>query len=330
MALPHLASQGGLKRPLKIASRDSVEKELLATRDYGAEILTFDDPFYPSLLRHIDSAPPVLTVKGRLSCLQMSLLAIVGARNASAMGKKMAHHFADGLGQLGWVISSGLARGIDAAAHRASLPYGTIAVLAGGLDQIYPAENEDLYMRIGETGVLVAESPFGTQPQAALFPRRNRIISGISRSILVVEAALKSGSLITARTALEQGREVFAIPGHPLDPRARGCNQLIKNGAVLVETLEDIEQEISPATPLRLEEAYPSFEEIPPSHSLDRARYILNENLSIVPISVDELIRECQLSASDVWIVLLEMEIAGRLERLPGGKVSLREEWESI
>lgn len=169
MALPHLASQGGLKRPLKIASRDSVEKELLATRDYGAEVLTFDDPFYPSLLRHIDSAPPVLTVKGRLSCLQMPLLAIVGARNASAMGKKMAHHFADGLGQLGWVISSGLARGIDAAAHRASLPYGTIAVLAGGIDQIYPAENEDLYMRIGEKGVLVAESPFWNSTSSSPF-----------------------------------------------------------------------------------------------------------------------------------------------------------------
>lgn len=330
IALPHLASQGGLMRPLKVASLAAVEKELIATRAYGAEILTLDDPRYPALLRHIDSAPPVLTVKGRLEILQRPLFGIVGARNASAMGKKMAHHFADGLGKKGWAIASGLARGIDAAAHQASLHQGTIAVLAGGLDHIYPAENEDLYRRIGEDGVLLAESPFSTQPQASLFPRRNRIISGISQGILVVEAALKSGSLITARTALEQGRDVFAIPGHPLDPRARGCNQLIKNGAILVETLEDIEQEILAAAPLCLEEASSFFETLSPSPGLEKARTLLNENLSIVPISVDELIRECQLSASDVWVVLLEMEIAGRLERLPGGKVSLREEWESI
>ncbi|OJW49120.1 MAG: DNA protecting protein DprA [Alphaproteobacteria bacterium 41-28] len=329
-ALPELAAQGGLKRPLKIASLDDVKKELDATLACGATLLTSENPLYPPLLRHIDSAPPVLTVKGRIELLQMPLLAIVGARNASAMGKKMAHQFADGLGKQGWIISSGLARGIDAAAHRASLTHGTIAVLAGGLDQIYPPENEALYNQIGEEGVLLAESPFGTQPQATLFPRRNRIISGLSRCILVVEAALKSGFLITARCALDQGREVFAIPGHPLDPRARGCNNLIKNGAVLVETLEDIQQEISPSTPLRLEESSSFFEETLPSSSLDNVRHILNENLSTVPISIDELIRECQLSASDVWIVLLEMEMAGRLERLPGGKVSLKEEWISI
>ena len=330
LALPELAAQGGLKRPLKIASRADVEKELLATRAYGAQIFTWEDSFYPGLLRHIDSAPPVLTVKGKLDLLQKPQFAIVGARNASAMGKKIAYQFADGLGKQGWVISSGLARGIDAAAHQGSLSQGTIAVLAGGLDQVYPPENQALYTQIGEEGVLLAESPFGTPPQATLFPRRNRIISGLSRCVLVVEAALKSGSLITARCALEQGRDVFAIPGHPLDPRARGCNHLIKNGAILVETLEDIEHEISPSTPLRLEEPPSLFEEGHPSPSLDKARHILNENLSIVPISVDELIRECQLSASDVWVVLLEMEIAGRLERLPGGKVSLKEEWISI
>ncbi len=330
IALPELATQGGLKRPLKIAPLTEVEQELLATRAYGAEILTWEDSFYPSLLRHIDSAPPVLTVKGRLELLQMPLFAIVGARNASAMGKKMAYQFAEGLGKQGWVISSGLARGIDAAAHQGSLSQGTIAALAGGLDQIYPPENQALYTQIGEEGVLLAESPLGTQPQATLFPRRNRIISGLSRGILVVEAALKSGSLITARCALEQGREVFAIPGHPLDPRARGCNHLIKNGAILVETLEDIEQEISPLTSLRLEELPSPFEENRPSLSLSKVRCILNENLSYVPISIDELIRECQLSASDVWVALLEMEIAGRLERLPGGKVSLKEEWKSI
>ncbi|HUX80539.1 MAG TPA: DNA-processing protein DprA [Alphaproteobacteria bacterium] len=329
-ALPNLASQGGLERPLNIARLADVERELEATRDCGGEILTFNDPLYPPLLRHIDSAPPVLTVKGRLELLQMPLFAIVGARNASAMGKKMAYQFADGLGKQGWVITSGLARGIDAAAHHGSLSHGTIAVLAGGLDQIYPPENEALYTQIGEEGVLLAESPFGTKPQATLFPRRNRIISGLSQCILVVEAALKSGSLITARCALEQGRDIFAIPGHPLDPRAKGGNQLIKNGAILVETLEDIGHEISPLTPQMLADPSASFEEGPPSPSLNKVRHLLNENLSIVPISVDELIRECQLSASDVWVVLLEMEIAGRLERLPGGKVSLKEEWISI
>lgn len=329
-ALPELASQGGLKRPLKIASRTDVEKEFSAARAFGATILTVEDPLYPSLLRHIESAPPLLMVKGRLELLQESLLAIVGARNASAMGKKMAHKFAGELGAQGWIIASGLARGIDAAAHQGSLQRGTVAVLAGGIDQIYPPENAALYAQVAEEGVLVAEAPFGTQPQATLFPRRNRIISGMSRCVLVVEAALKSGSLITAQCALEQGRDVFAIPGHPLDPRARGCNQLIKNGAILVETLEDIEQEVSAATPLRLEESLPLYEEVQPSASLDEVRRLLNENLNYTPINVDELIRECQLSASDVWVVLLEMEIAGRLERHPGGKVALKEDWKSL
>ncbi len=328
-ALPHLAAQGGLKRPLHIAPLPHVEEELAATRAFGADIITLDDPLYPPLLRHIESAPAVLTVKGRFPLLQQPLFAIVGARNASALGKKMAHQFAEGLGKQGWVIPSGLARGIDAAAHQGSLPFGTIAVLAGGINEIYPPENKSLYERIAEEGLLVAESPWGTQPQATLFPRRNRIISGLSSSLLIVEAALKSGSLITAHYALEQGRNVFAIPGHPLDPRARGCNQLIKNGAILVETLEDIRQEISPSAPFHLQEASPSLETFFPSSSLDKARALVNENLSVVPISVDELIRECQLSASDMWIVLLEMEIAGRLERLPGGQVSLKEEWKS-
>lgn len=328
-ALPELAERGGLKRPLKIAPPAEIERELSAIKTFEAHILTINDLGYPPLLRYIDTAPPLLTIKGKVELLQSSLFAIVGARNASAMGKKMAYQFAEKLGKQGWMISSGLARGIDGAAHQGSLATGTIAVLAGGIDQIYPPENEALYQQIAEDGILIAESPFGTQPQATLFPKRNRIISGISRCLLIVEAALKSGSLITARFALEQGREVFAIPGHPLDPRARGCNYLIKNGAVLVEELEDILHEISPSTPLRLEESPPKFEDIAPSPSLDKARQLVNENLSIIPISVDELIRECQLSASDVWIVLLEMEIAGRLERHPGGKVSLKEEWKS-
>lgn len=329
-ALPQLAVQGGLKRSLRLTSRAEIEKELTSLAKFGAQLITFNNPSYPPLLRHIDSAPPLLAVKGKIDLLQKPLFAIVGARNASAMGKKIARNFAEKLGKEGWSIVSGLARGIDGAAHQGSLKTGTIAVLAGGIDQIYPPENEVLYQQIAVEGVLVAESPFGVQPQSTLFPRRNRIISGLSRALLIVEAALKSGSLITARNALEQGREVFAIPGHPLDPRSRGCNHLIKNGAILVETVEDILGEISSNAPLEFKEETTQIKSPSSPHSLQKSRQIVNENLSVVPISIDELIRECQLSPSDLWIVLLEMEIAGRIERLPGGKVALKEEWKSI
>lgn len=328
-ALPELAARGGLKRPLYSPPRQEVEKELIAVRAFGGELLTLENPFYPPLLRYIDSAPPVLTAKGRLELLLHPVFAIVGARNASTMGKKMAYHLAAELGQQGWSIASGLARGVDTAAHQGSLQRGTIAVLAGGIDQIYPPENEELYKSIANEGVLIAESPFGTHPQATLFPRRNRVISGISRCVLVVEAALKSGSLITARCALDQGRDVFAIPGHPLDPRARGCNQLIKDGAILVETIADIMQEISTSSPFQRQEDDNIYETPLPSSSLDVVRSLLNENLNFTPINVDELIRECQLQASEVWIVLLEMEMAGRLERYPGGKVALKEGWKN-
>lgn len=328
--LPQLAVQGGLKRSLRFTSKAEVERELTSLAKFGAQLITFNSPSYPPFLRYIDSAPPLLAVKGKIDFLQKPLFAIVGARNASAMGKKMARNFAEKLGEEGWGIVSGLARGIDGAAHQGSLKTGTIAVLAGGIDQIYPPENEALYQQIAEEGVLVAESPFGVQPQSTLFPRRNRIISGLSRALLIVEAALKSGSLITARNALEQGREVFAIPGHPLDPRARGCNHLIKNGAILAETVEDIVGEISPNSPLEFKEEITQIKSPSSPHSLQKSRQIVNENLSVVPISIDELVRECQLSPSDIWIVLLEMEIAGRIERLPGGKVALKEEWKSI
>ncbi len=328
-ALPELAVRGGRTRPLKVASPLEIEKELEATHGFGARIVTMEDPLYPPLLGHIESAPPVITVKGQLSHLQNPLFAIVGARNASLMGKKIAGRLAGDLGNQGWVVASGLARGIDTAAHQGSLQTGTVAVLAGGIDNIYPSENELLYHRIAQEGVLVAESPFGTKPHATLFPRRNRIVSGISRATVVVEAAFKSGSLITARYALEQGREVFAVPGHPFDPRARGCNKLIKNGAVLVESFEDIDQEISPRTPFYPEPHVVECEESSPPRPLEDVRQILKENLSVVPISVDEVMRECQLSASELWIAILEMELAGYLERHPGAKISLKEEWNS-
>lgn len=328
--LPELAKKGGLKRPLKLASRERASEELEKTLAFGAHILSFEDPLYPPPLRHIETAPPLLTVKGNLSSLNSPYFAIVGARNASALGKKMSYKFAQDLGSNGWGIASGLARGVDTSAHKGSLETGTLAVLAGGIDNIYPPENEDLYHEIAQKGLLMAESPWGVKPHSILFPRRNRLISGISQCLLVVEAALKSGSLITARYALDSGREVFAIPGHPLDPRARGVNYLIKNGAVLVETLEDILTEVSPTLrgkpPSQIDIIAEQGSLLPRNNS----RKILEDNLSFVPIRVDELIRECNLSAQEVWIILLEMEIAGRLERLPGNCVALKEEWKSL
>ncbi len=328
--LPDLARQGGLKRQLKIAPLDKVLQEIEETFACGAQIIPFHDSFYPELLRHIAAPPPVLIAKGDISLLQCAQFAIVGARNASAMGKKMAYHFSKELGENGWTISSGLARGIDTSAHQGSLQTGTIAVLGNRIDQIYPPENESLYHQMAAKGLLLTESPYGTKPHATLFPRRNRIISGLSRALLVVEAAIKSGSLITARYALEQGRDIFAIPGHPLDPRARGCNYLIKNGAILVESMEDIVKEILPQTKMELKEEEKHIEPPLPSHSLTKIRKIVNENLNIIPISIDELIRECHFSASEIMSVLLEMEIAGRLERQPGGKVALKEEWNEL
>ncbi len=239
----------------------------------------------------------------------------------------MSHHFAQELGARGWIIASGLARGIDTNAHQGSLASGTIAVMGNGIDQIYPPENESLYAQIAEQGLLLTECATGTKPHATLFPKRNRIISGLSRALLVVEAALKSGSLITARYGLEQGRDIFALPGHPLDPRARGCNQLLKNGAILVETIDDIEKEISPTNNLSFNEDSQDIYRNISSSDLQHARKIVNENLSIIPICIDELIRQCHLSASEVMSILLEMEVAGRIERFPGGKVALLGEW---
>jgi len=318
-----------LKRPLKLLSREDAEKERDAIFAFGAQIILFEDPLYPSLLRHIDAAPPLLTIKGKTDLLQTPLFALIGARNASALGKKMAYIFARDLGQNGWSIVSGLARGIDAAAHQGRLATGTLAVIAGGIDQVYPLENQNLHTQIAQEGLLIAESPFGTAPQATLFPKRNRLISGLSRGILIVEAALKSGSLLTATHALDQGRDVFVVPGHPLDPRARGCNKLIKNGAILVETLEDITQEISPLRS-REEKLCESPPPVPqPSIPSSSLRKRIHENLSFIPIHIDELVRECQLQITEVWSILLEMELAGRLERTPGGKVALKKDWKS-
>jgi DNA processing protein len=235
-----------LSRPVAAMSRRDAEAELAALDRLGAVILCWGEPDYPATLAAVEDAPPVLTVLGNPALLQAPMVAVVGARNASANGRRIANELAAGLGEAGVVVVSGMARGIDAAAHLGALDSGSAAVDAGGADIVYPEENRGLYDALVERGVVVAELPLGTEPQARHFPRRNRIISGMARGVVVVEAAAKSGSLITARFALEQGREVFAVPGSPLDPRCRGCNDLLRNGATLTETAADILTQLGP------------------------------------------------------------------------------------
>lgn len=324
LALPTLAQNGGRREPLKITTREDAVRELDQLESFGGQMIAQCDDIYPPLLKSLDYAPPLLSVKGNIDLLTADLFAIVGARNASMGGKKITAKIAKEMGERGWTIVSGLARGIDTAAHQAALKTGTIAVVAGGIDQVYPTENQKLFEDICEQGLVIAESPFGTQPQATLFPKRNRIVSGISRGILVVEAAYKSGSLITARYANDQGRDVFAIPGSPLDPRARGTNHLLREGAILTECVEDIERELAPYTPAAFEnEDKYQAESHHPTPDLDRARKQILENLGYNPIKIDEIIRECHLSPADVNAVILELEIAGRVLRDPGGLITL-------
>jgi DNA processing protein len=326
-ALPEFARRGGRGKPLTIGTRAAAERELQRLHEAGARLVAWGEPDYPSALAAVDDAPPLIAVKGATDLLTRNAIAVVGARNASANGRRFARDIALQLGQQGLLVVSGLARGIDAAAHQGALPTGTAAVLAGGIDQIYPEENRALHEAIAERGVLIAEMPVGTEPQARHFPRRNRIISGASIGVLVVEAALRSGSLITARFALEQGREVFAVPGSPLDPRCRGTNDLIRNGATLVETVDDIARELAPYLTVPPARQQDRSETLPPQPvgetELGRARDLVSNLLSPHPVPVDELVRQCQLSAALVVMVLLELELAGRIERHPGNQVSL-------
>jgi|SRR5579883_135310 len=326
-ALPEMARRGGRERPLAPFPRAAAEREMAALDRAGARLVAWGEPDYPPPLAAIDTAPPLLSLRGEAALLQRPAIAIVGARNASANGRRFARDMALQLGQRGLVVVSGFARGIDAAAHQGALPTGTVAALAGGIDIVYPEENRDLYEAIAERGVLLAEMPVGTQPKSRHFPRRNRIISGCSLGVLVVEAALRSGSLITARFALEQGREVFAVPGSPLDPRCRGSNDLIRRGATLVETAEDVVAQIAGQLTLAPAGRSPAPRQVPvdmptETESAAARRQIL-ENLSPAPLPVDELVRQCQLSPPVVLAVLLELELAGRLERQPGNLVAL-------
>jgi DNA processing protein len=303
------------------------EQELGAADRIGARLLTADDADYPETLAAIYDAPPLLYLHGDVALLRRKAVAIVGARNASANGRRLAEDVARDLGAAGFVVVSGLARGIDHAAHRGSLDSGTVAVVAGGIDIAYPPDNEELQREIVRRGVLVAEMPPGTVPQAKHFPRRNRLISGLSLGVLVVEAALQSGSLITARMALEQGREVLAVPGSPLDPRCRGTNNLLRQGAILAEGAADVIAALAgmsgdSQSPIDLQNALQFSEITQDSPDAATVRTVL-ELLGPDPVMVDELVRQCHLSAPAVRAVLLELELAGRLERHPGNRVSL-------
>lgn len=275
----------------------------------------------------MDNPPPLVSVKGQAAVFTLPPVAIVGARNASLAGVKMARLLAAELGRDGYAVVSGLARGIDTAAHQGAISSGTIAVLAGGLDRIYPPENIDLCHEIAERGgAVISELPFGWEPRAKDFPRRNRIVAGLSLGLVVVEAAKRSGSLISARLAGEMGRLVFAVPGSPLDPRAAGANGLLKDGAILVTEARDVIAQIAPLVgqtpppPVSLEEP-PDFSATPPPRDDDRARVV--EALGPVPVGVDEIIRHTALHPAQVFMILLELDLAGRLERHPGGAVSL-------
>ncbi|MGB8274835.1 MAG: DNA-processing protein DprA [Alphaproteobacteria bacterium] len=327
-ALPELAARGGRIRPLKICPKAEAEREAEELARLGGRLVCWGEPEYPEPLAAIPDAPPVLAVIGHPHLLARPIVAVVGARNASASGRRFARQIAAELGQAGFVVASGLARGIDSAAHEGALATGTVAVLGGGVDVVYPPENGALHARIAGEGSLLSEVRLGTIPRALHFPRRNRIISGLSRGVLVVEAAQRSGSLITARLAGEQGREVFAVPGSPLDPRCRGTNDLIRNGAVLTESAQDVIGALSAVLAPRISEprgsrGYAVPPSGPPQSEVDRHRDRVTESLGPTPVLVDEIVRECQLSSATVSTILLELELAGRLERHPGNRVSL-------
>jgi DNA processing protein len=334
-ALPRLARRGERARTITAATRTEAEAELAALHRLGARLVCWGEPLYPYALAAIEDAPPILTVIGGAELLGRPMVAVVGARNASANGRRFARDLAAGLGQAGIVVVSGLARGIDAAAHLGGLTTGSVAVVAGGIDVVYPEENRGLHEAMARQGAIVAELPPGTEPQARHFPRRNRIISGMALGVVVVEAAARSGSLITARLALEQGRDVFAVPGSPLDPRFRGSNDLIRHGATLTENAEDV---LSQLGPLAKERAPPSpfpSRQSPPLQNWPTAGNVdavgddaeiglILERLGPTAVAVDELVRQCHLSAAVVATLLLELELAGKVERHPGNLVSLR------
>jgi DNA processing protein len=320
--LPDLARRGGASRPQRICSEADARAELEACAKLGVRLIAPGEDGYPPRLSELDDAPPLLGVRGIRDVLMRPIIAIVGSRNASAAGLKFASMLARDLSEAGFVIASGLARGIDQAAHRASIEGGTVAVLAGGHDRIYPPEHADLLSALLASGAAISEMPLGHVPRAHDFPRRNRLISGASLGVVVVEAALRSGSLITARLAAEQGREVFAVPGSPLDPRAAGTNGLIKQGATLITEAADVIQAVEPIMGRPLDLREDDNEPLAPDPGAAERDGIVSL-LGPTPILLDDLIRLSGASPAVVRTVLLELELAGRLERHGGGLVSL-------
>lgn len=320
-ALPDLIRSQG-RSGYSIPAPEAVEAELEAGARIGARLILWGEADYPDMLAAVDPPPPLLWTLGDPSLMQQPCMAIVGARIASAGGQRIARGLAQQLGESGHVVVSGLARGIDAAAHMGALETGTVAVLGGGVDDIYPSDNTDLYRQIAEHGCIVSESPVGARAQARDFPRRNRIISGLSRGVVVVEAEIRSGSLITARLANEQGRDVFAVPGSPLDPRSKGPNELLRQGAILCEGFEDIERAYAALRTLREPPPDSPFDAGSPdqidSAVLDR----LEALLSPTPISRDELARAARLSIAETATALLELHLTGRATLLPGSLAS--------
>ncbi len=322
-ALPDLAGRGGGRAP-QVAGVAQVEREIAATEKLGARYLFLDDPDYPPLLAELDNAPVALTLRGDTGLFARRTVALVGARNASAAACRFARGLAVELGQQGVVIVSGLARGLDTAAHQGSLATGTIGVIASGIDIAFPPENRDLQEDVARRGLLIAEQPPGSEPLARNFPHRNRIIAGLSIGTVVVEAAPRSGSLITARMAAEAGRDVMAVPGSPLDPRAQGCNQLIREGATLVQSSADILETIRPIDARMVRAPASPFGSSPSAEPDTADRRTLVGLLGPVPVAIDELIRQSGLASAIVATILLELELAGRLDRHAGARVSLR------
>ncbi|UTW54255.1 DNA-processing protein DprA [Kordiimonas sp. SCSIO 12610] len=326
----------------KVINIKDIETNLKQTQTFGAHTLIWGDKQYPRYLYELSDAPPVLYAKGNINLLQAPTIGIVGARNASASGHKITSNIAAELGKAGYIVASGLARGIDTSAHKASIKTGTIACVAGGIDMPYPPENTDLFDQIIRHGVIISEMPLGTQPQARHFPRRNRLIAGLSIGVVVIEAAQKSGSLITAKLAADYGRDVFAVPGSPLDPRAHGTNQLIKDGAILTRSAEDIldTQSALPNTMLknmdrrpliditddetsRIEEEEAPSTSAPPSHSVQSSENIVLELLSLEPVHIDEIIRRSNLSVHIATAIITTLEIEGKIIKHSGGRISL-------
>jgi len=321
-ALPMLAARGG-GRPPAIADLGMVRREIARVEKLGARYLFLDDDAYPPLLAELETAPPALIVRGRIELAATDCAAMVGARNASAAACRFARQLALGLAEAGVTVVSGLARGIDTAAHLGALAGGTIGVIASGIDIAFPPENAELQERVAREGLLIAEQPPGTEPLARFFPSRNRIIAGLATGTVVVEAAPRSGSLITARIAAEAGRDVMAVPGSPLDPRAQGCNLLIREGATLVQSVDDILEMLRPIDARAVRSPARPFEGPPPQDVGDSDRRTVTALLGPVPVTADELIRQSGLAPALVQTVLLELELAGRLERHAGGRTSL-------